>query len=48
MAFEVKTLVTEQDQVKLKKISDNIGLKKAYLISKTPVELDNVIYPWLL
>jgi uncharacterized protein len=48
IAFEVKSRATVQDLVKLKKNSDSIGIKNAYLVSKTLVDVDNVVYPWFL
>jgi predicted AAA+ superfamily ATPase len=48
IAFEVKQKATQPDVSKLQKIAKNLDLHKYYMISNTPVELPDVIYPWFL
>lgn len=47
-AFEVKQKATRPDINKLQKIAKNLNIHKYYMISNTPVELADVIYPWFL
>jgi uncharacterized protein len=48
IAFEVKSKAIPADQVKLGKIAGRLGIGRHYIISGTPVDLQGVIYPWLL
>jgi predicted AAA+ superfamily ATPase len=48
IAFEVKSKATAPDQVKLGKIAGKLGIERYYIISRTPVDLPGVVYPWLL
>ena len=48
IAIEVKSKAIEPDMHKLKKLSESIGLKRHFILSRTPSELPNVLYPWYL
>jgi uncharacterized protein len=48
IAFEVKSKATASDLVKLGKIAGKLGIERHYVISRTPVDLQGVVYPWLL
>ncbi len=48
IAFEVKQKATEPDWKKLQKAAQSLHLDKSYLISNTPVDLSQVVYPWFL
>lgn len=46
IAFEVKQKAIEPDLKKLEKIATQLNIKKYFMVSNTPVELDRVVYPW--
>ncbi|RPH33814.1 MAG: ATP-binding protein [Bacteroidales bacterium] len=46
IALEVKQKAVEPDMRKLEKLAANLNLKKHYIVSNTPVSMDNVVYPW--
>jgi hypothetical protein len=48
IAIEVKSKAIEPDLHKLTKLAESIGLKRYYILSKTPSEIVNVVYPWFL
>jgi len=48
IALEVKQKATPADLAKLQKLAAGLNIKHQYTISNTPVELENVIYPWHL
>ncbi|MBL7114069.1 MAG: DUF4143 domain-containing protein, partial [Bacteroidales bacterium] len=48
VSVEVKQKAIEADVVGLAKISGQLNLSKYYVASKTPVELENIIYPCFL
>ncbi len=47
IALEVKHKAIEQDLGKLQKLSNNVGIARFSVISKTVVDMDAVIYPWM-
>jgi len=47
-AFEVKYKATENDAVKLVKLTQSLGIENSYMVSQKPVESDKVIYPWFI
>jgi predicted AAA+ superfamily ATPase len=47
-AFEVKQKATKPELQKLNKVAGKLNIGQRYIISNTPVEMENVIYPWLL
>jgi hypothetical protein len=46
IAFEVKQKAIAPDMQKLQKLSESIGIKQYYIVSNTPTDLKNVVYPW--
>ncbi len=48
IAIEVKNKAIEPDMLKLAKIAQSIGLKQHFILSKTPSNLESVVYPWFL
>jgi uncharacterized protein len=46
IALEVKQKAIEQDMRKLERIAKNLGLSKFYIVSKTLVSSNQVVYPW--
>jgi predicted AAA+ superfamily ATPase len=48
IAFEVKQKATLPDLNKLQKVAKNINIDKCYLVSNTPVNMPDVVYPWFL
>lgn len=47
IAFEVKQKAIESDFKKLQKLAGNIGITRQFVISNTPVDLGNIVYPWI-
>ena len=47
IAFEVKQKAIESDFKKLQKLAGNIGITRQFVISNTPVDLENMVYPWI-
>ncbi len=48
IAIEVKHRAIEPDMSRLKKITGSLGLPQYYILSKTPTDMDRVVYPWFL
>ena len=48
IAFEVKQKATQPDLNKLQKVAKNLNLDNCYLVSNTPVKVQDVVYPWFL
>lgn len=48
IALEVKQKATQPDLNKLQKVAKNLGIEKCYLISNSPVNVPDVVYPWFL
>jgi len=48
IAFEIKQKATQPDLNKLQKVAKNLNLDKCYLVSNTPVNVPDVVYPWFL
>jgi len=46
IALEVKQKAIEPDLQKLNKLVSHLHIPQHYIVSNTPVKLDNVIYPW--
>ena len=46
VAFEVKQKAIEPDLKKLEKTATQLNLQRYYIVSKTPVTMANVVYPW--
>ncbi len=46
IALEVKNKAIVQDLNKLEKMAESINIKQFYVISNTPTNIENVIYPW--
>ena len=46
VAIEVKQKAIEPDLRKLEKIAKALKIKKYFMASKTPVKMENVVYPW--
>lgn len=48
VAFEVKQKAIEPDLRKLQKLSQSLNISAHYIISRSYVKLNNVVYPWFL
>ena len=48
ISFEGKNKATASDLVEPGKIAGRAGIEKHYVISTTPVDLQGMIYPWIL
>lgn len=49
LAFEVKSTATKPDQNRLERLSEKLGIKKKFIVSKNYVEgLENTVYPQFL
>ncbi len=47
-AFEVKVRATGSDMLKLKRLSESIGINRYHLISQNPADIPSLLYPWQL
>lgn len=48
VAFEVKQKAIDPDLRKLQKLSQSLNISAHYIISRSYVKLNNVVYPWFL
>lgn len=48
IAIEVKNKAIDPDMARLSKTAQNISISNHLIISKTPVQMENVVYPWFL
>lgn len=48
IAFEVKQKALESDFKKLQNLANEIGIEKQYMISNTVLDIEHIVYPWLL